>query len=345
MAAQAQVDLFLDSMVNAPVKDDQALMEFPFFSLQKQPRKKPLVYEDKHGVRIEVRPGDRGVATIWDKDVLIYLASLINDRIERGQPINRKIRFSMHDMLRATRRGTGKRSYQLLIDAIYRLRSTTVMTTIKSDQKVERVGFGWINDFHIVERTTQTGKTVMAAAEITLNDWMFRAIVKDRRVLTINPDYFEITQGLKRRLYELARKHCGRQQQWVISLPRLIEKCGSTVMLRQFKAELRKVIDADDLPDYHVRMNFDPRDRARMEDSGLDGRRWSSNSRIIVTFWPRAQIGTDFLADLRNNADDLSTEDADLSTEDSEQRRRKDSELRRRPSEQRRRRVGTSPTV
>lgn len=30
-----QVDLFLDSIVNAPVKDDRALMEFPFFSLTK----------------------------------------------------------------------------------------------------------------------------------------------------------------------------------------------------------------------------------------------------------------------------------------------------------------------
>ena len=84
-----QVDLFLDSLINAPFKDDRALMEFPFFSLQKTPRRRPLVYDDGK-VKIEIRPGDRGIATIWDKDVLIYIASIINDRIERGLPVERK---------------------------------------------------------------------------------------------------------------------------------------------------------------------------------------------------------------------------------------------------------------
>ena len=36
---EKQVDLFLDSLINAPMKDDRALMEFPFFSLQKAPRR------------------------------------------------------------------------------------------------------------------------------------------------------------------------------------------------------------------------------------------------------------------------------------------------------------------
>ena len=62
--AEKQVDLFLDSIVNAPLKDDRALMEFPFFSLQKAPRHRPLVYDDGK-VKIEVRPGDKGIATIW----------------------------------------------------------------------------------------------------------------------------------------------------------------------------------------------------------------------------------------------------------------------------------------
>src|SRR5688572_7259008 len=32
-----QVDLFLDQLVDASIKDEQRLMEFPFFALQKQP--------------------------------------------------------------------------------------------------------------------------------------------------------------------------------------------------------------------------------------------------------------------------------------------------------------------
>ena len=121
-----QVDLFLDSLINAPIKDDRALMEFPFFSLQKTPRLKPLVYDDGT-VKVEVRPGDRGIATIWDKDVLIYIASIINDRIERGMPVEKTIRFNAHNLLKVTGRGTGKRAYELLLDAMFRLRSTTTV--------------------------------------------------------------------------------------------------------------------------------------------------------------------------------------------------------------------------
>ena len=102
-----QVDLFLDSLINAPIKDDRALMEFPFFSLQKAPRLKPLVYDDGK-VKIEIRPGDRGIATIWDKDVLIYLASIINDRIERGLPVDKVVRFNAHNLLQVTGRGCGQ---------------------------------------------------------------------------------------------------------------------------------------------------------------------------------------------------------------------------------------------
>ena len=215
MTEERQVDLFLDGLVNAPLKDDRALMEFPFFSLQKAPRMRPLVFDDGR-VRIEVRPGDRGIATIWDKDVLIYLASILNDRLERGLPVERTVRFSAHNLLQVTGRGSGKRAYELLLDAMFRLRSTTIVTTIEAGEARERRGFGWIETFRVVERAQgASGRKVMAACEITLNDWMSRAIAKDRRVLTISPRYFSLGMGLKRRLYELARKHCGQQERWV----------------------------------------------------------------------------------------------------------------------------------
>lgn len=284
--AGKQVDLFLDSIVSAPLKDDRALMEFPFFSLQKTPRRRPLVYDDGK-VKIEVRPGDKGIATIWDKDVLIYIASIINDRIERGLAVERTVRFNAHNLLQVTGRGSGKRAYELFLDAMFRLRSTTILTTIESGETKERRGFGWIETFRVLEKSQKDGRRVMAACEITLNDWMFRAIVKDRRVLTIDNGYFRLTMGLKRRLYELARKHCGHQERWVIALPRLIEKCGSVLEPRFFKPQLRKVVEDDDLPDYHVTMSFDPKSRAEVEEAGADARRWASNERILVAFWPR----------------------------------------------------------
>ncbi|MEZ7137975.1 replication initiator protein A [Komagataeibacter sp. SM21] len=249
--AKDEADLFIDSLVDAPLKDDRALMEFPFFSIQKQPRMEPLVYEDGR-TQIRIEPGPKGLATIWDKDVLLYIISLINERIERNMPVEKTVRFAAHDLLRVTGRGTGKRSYELLLDALHRLRSTNIVTSIESASERERRGFGWIETWRVVEKKLASGRMVMAAIEITLNDWMFRALVKDRRVLTINPEYFELESGLGRRLYEIGRKHLGNQSEWKINIEKLANKIGTSRELRFFKRDLLKVIGSGQIPDYDI---------------------------------------------------------------------------------------------
>ena len=249
--AENQVDLFLDQLADAPVKDERALMEFPFFSLQKRPRKTPFIFDDG-SVRIEIQPGPKGIATIWDKDVLIYLTSLVNERIEHGAELERTVRFSAHDFLKVTGRSTGKRAYELFLDALHRLRSTNILTNVEAGGERERRGFGWIEDWRVIERTNRRGARVMGAVEVTLNRWMFNAIVKDRRVLTINRDYFSLTKGLERRLYELARKHVGYQPEWYVGINRLADKCGSIDTDRKFKFRLNEICEAQTIPDYEL---------------------------------------------------------------------------------------------
>jgi hypothetical protein len=54
-------------------------------------------------------------------------------------------------------------------------------------------------------------------------------------------------------VYELARKHCGRQSHWTISLPKLAEKIGySDDDKRNFKRFLGQIVEANDLPEYEV---------------------------------------------------------------------------------------------
>src|SRR4051794_30452368 len=119
--AENQVDLFLDSIAHiAPVKDDRALMEFPFFSLQKNPRYEPIIYDDGD-VKIEVRPSEKGIATIWDKDIIIYVLSLIADNLSRGKTIDRTMRFAAYDLLRFVGRiksgkNRGGKVYEQLLD-------------------------------------------------------------------------------------------------------------------------------------------------------------------------------------------------------------------------------------
>lgn len=251
MTDRAQVDLFLDQLVDAPFKDERSLMEFPFFSLQKRPRPQPFVYDDGR-VQIRIEPGPKGMATIYDKDVLIYVTSILNDRLERGLGVERTVRFAAHDFLRSTGRSTSARGYELLQDALHRLRSTNIITNIKAGGESDTRGFGWIEDWRILRRTSRSGRKLMAGVEVTLNRWMFTAIVQDRRVLTIHPDYFQLQQGLERRLYELARKHVARTREWRIDLAALAEKCGSLRELRKFKAEVKAIAGRDAIPDYSL---------------------------------------------------------------------------------------------
>ena len=280
-------DLFLDALIDAPLRDEQATMEHPHFALEKRPRMEPIRYE--YGpVKIEVSAGPKGIATIFDKDLLIYLASIVNDRIERGLPVSPKVTFAAHDFLQVTQRGTGKRSYDLFLDALDRLQTTGIKTTIVSGDQRERRTFTWIASSRVLEDVKADGSRRMRAVEIELCDWMFRAIAQDRRVLAISPNYFKLTGGIERRLYELARKHCGRQPEWRISLPRLAEKVGTARTLRAFKHELKAIIERDALPEYALGLAMDPSGEL---ERGMKAEGYKlgpmSNDRVMAVFMPR----------------------------------------------------------
>ena len=95
----------------------------------------------------------------------------------------------------------------------------------------------------------------MQEIEIVLSDWVFNAI-EAHEVLTIHRDYFRLRKPLERRMYELARKHCGRQAEWAIGLEKLKDKCGSTSTLKEFRRLVRAIAKQDashrHMPDYAV---------------------------------------------------------------------------------------------
>ncbi len=95
----------------------------------------------------------------------------------------------------------------------------------------------------------------MVAIELRLSDWLYNAIL-GREVLTLSRAYFRLSRGLERRLYELARKHCGHQTKWVVGLELLHKKSGSNSELKRFRLEVKKMAQADSLPDYRLR--YDP---------------------------------------------------------------------------------------
>ena len=86
---------------------------------------------------------------------------------------------------------------------------------------------------------------------VTLSDWLFNAI-ESNEVLTLSHDYFRLKKSLERRLYEVARKHCGAKYEWRIGLDLLLKKCGSSSPKRNFKSMLKQIGEHDYLPDYYV---------------------------------------------------------------------------------------------
>ena len=80
-------------------------------------------------------------------------------------------------------------------------------------------------------------------------------------MLTLHRDYFRLRKPLERRMYELARKHCGKQDEWAISLELLRKKCGSASSDKEFRRLVGVICEEDaeyhHMPDYAVRMDGD----------------------------------------------------------------------------------------
>jgi plasmid replication initiation protein len=238
-------DFFVADILDWALKDDRHSMEHPMFSLSKTPDRKIRYYEHG-GIHITVEPGARGLATIWDKDILIYAVSQLVEALNQGRPVSRTVRLKAYDLLVTTNRHTGGYNYELLVDAFRRLAGTRIETDIRTDGQRDRRGFGLIEEWHVVEKSPD-GR--MVAIELMLSEWLYRAVL-GREVLTLSRDYFRLDSGLERRLYELARKHCGQQPKWIISLELLHKKTGSTASLKKFRQLMKQIAADNRLPEY-----------------------------------------------------------------------------------------------
>ena len=247
--ASPQQDFFVCDFFAAVPKHDLASMEHPLFSLSTRPDRRILSYEH-NGTHITVTPSARGRATIFDADILIFCISQLMAAVNAGRPTARVLTLTAHDLLRATGRETSGDGYKRLRDAFERLAGTRITTNIttgpKDDPTETTTGFGLIESWQIV-RKTRAGR--MVSVSVTLSDWLYRAVLA-KSVLTLSRAYFDLRRPIERRLYELARKHCGRQPAWRVSVEVLCRKSGSTSPRRVFRAMLREVIRADTIPDY-----------------------------------------------------------------------------------------------
>ena len=275
-AAPFQADLFaLDSPLLTEVRGEQSLMAFPFFALSKGRWTKPLAYKTD-AVSIEIVATSKGIATIYDKEVLLYIASLMVAKLDAGFQVSQDFYFTAHDLFRVTGVNGSARSYSRLSDALERLQGTQIKTNIEAGGEGQAGFFSWLSEAQLHYTKTKAGDKRLKAVKVRLCDWLYRAILRDRRVLDYAPTYFQLGP-IERRLYEVARSACV-QGAVDVDLDELRLQLGYQSSLKHFRYELKRIADEDVIPGFA----FDLLDNPTVAVKGRS-RRNAGAARVKIT--------------------------------------------------------------
>ena len=143
--------------------------------------------------------------------------------------------------------------YKQFQEGLERLSGTRIQTNIKTNDQEITEEFGLIDKWKTVKDDAK-GKTL--AVEVVLSDWFYNSIIGNA-VLSIDRDYFRLRKPIERRLYELARKHCGNQFAWRIRLDNLQDKLGVLSPLRKLRFTMKEIAESNHLPDYNIKFEDD----------------------------------------------------------------------------------------
>lgn len=250
MSKSHQLDLFVALAGDVPFRDEREAMSAPLVSLSKNKRT-IIEWTGPSGQQVTVTaPEKYGIATIWDYDVLLWAVSQINQAVDAGLATSPRIAFHPYDLLKATGRDTGGKGYKQLKAALHRLRATGVSYEGPALKGKKRTlgAFNLLSAWQIEE--TDDGRAKGAWLELPL--WLYEAVTKDRDVLAISPAYFDLTSGLDRFLYRLARRHVGKQSGWAFAFRDLHTRSGSAQSYGDFARDLRRAIARNALPTYSL---------------------------------------------------------------------------------------------
>ena len=276
-----QGELFLlDSPLHGEIRGERSLMAFPFFALSKNAWMKPLTYQADQ-VSIEVRPSASGVATIYDKEIVLYIASLMAAKIEAGEEVAQDFVFTAHDLFNVTGSNYSARSYGRLSDALERLQGTQIKTNIEAGGEGEEGFFSWLSEAKLHYIKTRTGERRLKAVKARLCDWLYRAILLDRHVLDYATAYFQLGP-IERRIYEVARStNDGEGMDLDLATFRL--QIGYQNPLANFRAALRQIAGTDAIPGYHIELAETSAETAA--DPSRRGRK-TNPMRVVITKVP-----------------------------------------------------------
>ena len=249
-------DLLTLDISALPVKDSRLTIEFPFFQLTKTPSDpEERVYKDHRGNTLRISPHHKlGYVTQYDKHLLIYLISLAMRHLNSkpDTPLPQRMRFYAGDFIRFANRTNTGHQYQRLDDSLRRLTGCQFEIDVTSGNRHIHDNVHLLDASRMVREYDTHGRLLYI--EIALSDWI-RTLLEAKMVLTLHPHYFRLSSPLEQRLYEIARKFCGRQQRWAVNSRMLQIYSGSAAVHYSFLQQLRKIAASGDLLDYRMRID------------------------------------------------------------------------------------------
>lgn len=241
---------FNASSTDISAKDQIDLMSRCWFSLTPN-RTDPIEYEftnhktnQLETIRI-TGSSEHGIATVHDQDLIIFAISQWIEGKRVGMEPTRRIGFTPYQFFTWMNKPANGASYARLRDALHRLRTTNIETTIRSENKRRgRVKqFSWISEWAVTE---EDGR--VEGVEVVLPEWLFESI-QNFDVLTLDKRYFDIPGSVERSLYLYAKKATGGPTgTWKESFKSLYAKSASQQDYKHYANALRKLVQKNDLP-------------------------------------------------------------------------------------------------
>ena len=255
-AGDPQTDFFVPSIYDVPLKDDVNLMDIAPFRLSKRHQNKAAVI--KYHVKdaeIEISSGAKGMATIYDYDIVLMMISELTKRAEEWRkgntpPPDHYFAPNVYEILKFCRRPTKGAAYEDVRSALSRLMSTKIEIVSEKDGMRRADGFNLIDGYTVLSKT-KSGR--ISQVSIGIPNWIYDGVVRDTAptVLTYNPDYFLLSSGIDKFLYRLARKAAGSTEA-VYNLRNIHRNSGSQSSFKEFSRAMRKRVAQNDLPDYEL---------------------------------------------------------------------------------------------
>lgn len=179
------------------------------------------------------------MATIYDADVLFWLAAEFRRLYDDTGSTTPRIAFHPHALLRDIGRGKGGSQTEGTYAVLDRLTSTyNKLTFHGAPERTRR--FHWLDRWHVQRDLGARGSPRVWS--VVLSDYLVEAALQNTDLLALSADYYRLQSAVTKRLYQIAIAYAGRNEVgFVMSMDALRARSGSSDEPKQFAYKVRQL--------------------------------------------------------------------------------------------------------